>query len=416
MNEPAIRARGLAKQYPVGQISPYQTLRESLMRLFQFGKRQAAPAGHIWVLDDVSFDIRHGEAVGIIGRNGAGKSTLLKVLARITAPTRGVADLYGRVGSLLEVGSGFHHELTGRENVYLNGAILGMRRAEVTRKLEEIVSFAEVETFIDTPVKFYSSGMYMRLAFSVAAHLEPEILLVDEALAVGDASFQKKALGKMEDAARSGRTVLFVSHNMEAILALTRRGLVMNAGKIIFDGPSEEAVRKYRRSFGEAMLPAYTNPKVQVGVRQAKVITSEPAGMHRLGEPLTFEFTLSLGRRVTSLDFIFQLIDDQYRSVINLRYVDREQRHRLEDTVRLRCTLPKPRLYVGRYSLRTHLGDRMTLAHWETVESICEFEIGMDSHPEEAAWLPEACVYLEDGFWESRFDAESRAETATNEE
>lgn len=415
MNELAIRARGLAKQYPVGQISPYRTLRESLMRLFQLRKGRTAAPGQIWVLDDVSFDIRHGEAVGIIGRNGAGKSTLLKVLARITAPTRGVADLYGRVGSLLEVGSGFHHELTGRENVYLNGAILGMRRVEVARKLEEIVSFAEVEAFVDTPVKYYSSGMYMRLAFSVAAHLEPEILLVDEALAVGDASFQKKALGKMEDAARSGRTVLFVSHNMEAVLALTRRGLVMNAGKIIYDGPSEEAVRQYRRSFGDSMLPSYINPDVHVGVRKARVITSDPAGMHRLGEPLRFEFDLSLGRRVSSLDFIFQLIDDQYRSVINLRYVDREQRHRLADTVRLRCTLPKPRLYFGRYSLRTHLGDRTTLAHLETVESICEFEIGMDTHPDEAAWLPEACVYLEDGVWESNFNAGNQAEVETKE-
>lgn len=411
MSAIAIQARGLAKQYRIGESRPYRTLRESLTRMF--ARKSASHTAHIWALNDVSFDIEHGEAVGIIGRNGAGKSTLLKVLARITAPTRGVADLYGRIGSLLEVGTGFHPELTGRENIYLNGAILGMQRLEIGRKLDEVIAFAEVETFIDTPVKFYSSGMYMRLAFSVAAHLEPEILLVDEALAVGDAGFQKKALGKMDQAANNGRTVLFVSHNLDAVLSLTRRGLVIDAGRIVFDGPSDEAVRQYRRSFGETGLPAYSNPEVNVGVREAKVITSDASGVHRFGEPLEFEFKLRLNRQVTAYDFAFQVLDEHYRAVINPRLIDRERVCSQAELVTLRCRLPHPRLYMGRYSLRMHLGDRSSMVHWETVDAICEFEIVMDAQPEGAAWLPGAGAYIEDAEWESTAPEENRRSEGT---
>ena len=207
-----------------------------------------APASDeiLWALDDVSFEVQPGETVGIIGRNGAGKSTLLKILSQITEPTTGFAEVTGRVGSLLEVGTGFHADLTGRENTYLNGAILGMKRAEIDRKFDEIVAFAEVDRFIDTPVKFYSSGMYMRLAFAVAAHLETEILVVDEVLAVGDMQFQKKCLGKMDDIARHGRTVLFISHNMEAIQRLCTRGMLLERGHLTASGSIHDVVRKYR--------------------------------------------------------------------------------------------------------------------------------------------------------------------------
>ncbi len=242
----AIRVVGLSKQYRIGETRgkvEYRTLRDSLGRLFRRSRHAT-----IWALRDVSFEIPQGQVVGIIGHNGAGKSTLLKILSRVTRPTEGYAELYGRVGSLLEVGTGFHPELTGRENIYLNGAILGMTRAEIDRKFDEIVAFAEVEKFIDTPVKFYSSGMYLRLAFAVAAHLEPEILLVDEVLAVGDAAFQRKCLGKMGDVAREGRTVLFVSHNMSAILHLTQRTLVLQKGRVVFDGPTPDAVDFYLAS------------------------------------------------------------------------------------------------------------------------------------------------------------------------
>src|SRR5205085_1337821 len=193
-----------------------------------------------WALNDVNFEVRAGEVVGIIGRNGAGKSTLLKVLSRITKPTKGRVRLHGRVASLLEVGTGFHPELTGRENVYLNGAILGMTRAEIKRKFDEIVSFAEIEKFLDTPVKRYSSGMYMRLAFAVAAHLEPEILVVDEVLAVGDLEFQKKCLGKMEGVSRGGRAVLFFSHNMDGIMRMCSVGILLQKGKIVASGSTRE--------------------------------------------------------------------------------------------------------------------------------------------------------------------------------
>jgi len=224
MNDVAIRVENLGKLYHLGKRERYRTLRDTLVasiaapfRRLRSGPSSSGGPETIWALKDVSFEVKHGEVIGIIGRNGAGKSTLLKILSRITEPTEGQATISGRVGSLLEVGTGFHPELTGRDNIFLNGAILGMKKAEIERKFDEIVAFAEVERFIDTPVKHYSSGMYVRLAFAVAAHLEPEILIVDEVLAVGDVAFQKKCLGKMGEASRSGRTVLFVSHNMAAV-------------------------------------------------------------------------------------------------------------------------------------------------------------------------------------------------------
>ena len=252
MSAAVIRAEGLGKQYALGRTyDRNRTLRESLVEgasevlryLRARGKRDEGT--EFWALRDVSFEIGAGEAVGLIGGNGAGKSTLLKLLSRITAPTTGRGEIRGRVGSLLEVGTGFHADLTGRENVYLNGAILGMRRREIDRKFDEIVEFAEVERFIDTPVKRYSSGMYLRLAFAVAAHLEPEVLLVDEVLAVGDAAFQKKCLGKMSDVAGEGRTVLFVSHNMDAIQRLCGRALLMESGRLAADGDSREITSLY---------------------------------------------------------------------------------------------------------------------------------------------------------------------------
>jgi lipopolysaccharide transport system ATP-binding protein len=244
----AIQAAGLSKRYRIGEMqAAYGTLRESLSHTVKKLTRQEPRHGHeeIWALRDVSFDVARGEVLGIIGRNGAGKSTLLKVLTRITAPTTGRAEIRGRVGSLLEVGTGFHPELTGRENIYLNGAILGMKRREIRQKLPEMVAFSGVEQFIDTPVKRYSSGMYVRLAFSVAAHFEPEILLVDEVLAVGDAEFQARCLGRMEDMGATGRTVLFVSHNMQAVSQLCDRAILLDGGRIVRDGPSEDIVAGY---------------------------------------------------------------------------------------------------------------------------------------------------------------------------
>ncbi len=264
MGDVAIRAEMLAKQYWLGEgQAEYTTLRDAiagaaatsaraLRSLFRPGPRGRPGRELIWALNDVSFEVNHGEIVGVIGRNGAGKSTLLKILSRITEPTRGFAEIRGRLGSLLEVGTGFHPELTGRENVYLNGAIMGMKRADIRHRFDEIIAFAGVERFLDTPVKHYSSGMHLRLAFAVAAHLEPEILLVDEVLAVGDAAFQRKCLGKIGDIASQGRTVLFISHNMPAVKGLCERAFLIDAGKLKIDGRVDEAVAAYLSDDGSS--------------------------------------------------------------------------------------------------------------------------------------------------------------------
>ena len=261
MNNVAIHIEGLSKKYHIGGkqnssqrfgdqlvdmvMSPFRRVRNLL-------RGQVGGASELdqefWALNDISMDINHGEIVGIIGHNGAGKSTLLKILSKITEPTAGYVDLFGRVGSLLEVGTGFHPELTGRENVYLNGSILGMRRAEIARKFDAIVDFAEIEKFIDTPVKHYSSGMYVRLAFSVAAHLEPEILLIDEVLAVGDMAFQKKSLGKMENVSQQGRTVVFVSHNMNALQRLCPKSILLDHGQLVMQGNTSDVIERYLAS------------------------------------------------------------------------------------------------------------------------------------------------------------------------
>jgi len=250
---PIIKVQGLGKQYRIGSDgSAYSTLREALVNRLRSpmsgAQRRNSEDQKIWALRDVSFEVNPGEVVGIIGRNGAGKSTLLKILSRVTEPTAGRVELHGRVGSLLEVGTGFHPELSGRENIYLNGAVLGMSRAEITRKFDDIVAFSEVGKFIDTPVKRYSSGMYVRLAFAVAAYLEPEILLVDEVLAVGDAGFQRKCLDRMKDVGRRGRTVLFVSHNMPAVTRLCDRTILLDEGTIVQDDLSHKVVGSYLKS------------------------------------------------------------------------------------------------------------------------------------------------------------------------
>lgn len=261
MSEVAIRVSAVSKQYRLGAVQDgYATFRDALaetasalLRPFRFLARpvsshEAHQERTFWALQDVSFEVQHGEVLGVIGRNGSGKSTLLKILSRITEPSRGYAEIQGRVGSLLEVGTGFHPELTGRENIYLNGAILGMGRAEIRRKFDEIVAFSEIERFADTPVKHYSSGMYLRLAFAVAAHLEPEILLMDEVLAVGDAAFQRKCLGKMGAVAREGRTVLFVSHNLAAIRELCSRAIWLDGGTLRGSGAVSDVSCRYLKS------------------------------------------------------------------------------------------------------------------------------------------------------------------------
>jgi lipopolysaccharide transport system ATP-binding protein len=304
---PAIETEGLGKKYRVGTSGPaafrYRTLRDALTNSLRAPFRRTPtgrPLEHedatFWALKDVSFRIDVGEVVGLIGSNGAGKSTLLKLLARITEPTTGWARVHGRVGSLLEVGTGFHAELTGRENIYLNAAILGMKRADVARQFDAIIAFAEVERFVDTPVKHYSSGMYLRLAFAVAAHMEPEILLVDEVLAVGDASFQRKCLGKMGQVSRDGRTVLFVSHNMVAVKSLCQRAIWFSRGEIAFSGAADEVVNRYLRAGGTR--PTETSWAIderpgndRVRLDSVRVVPSEPENGITVDTPFDIEIT-----------------------------------------------------------------------------------------------------------------------------
>jgi len=328
MTDIAIRAQGLSKLYRIGERQPYKSLRESIMKGLSApfrGERSCAET--IWALRDVSVEIGLGEVVGVIGRNGAGKSTLLRILSRITEPTAGRAEVHGRVGSLLEVGTGFHLELTGRENIYLNGAILGMKRAEIQRKFDEIVAFAEIERFLDTPVKHYSTGMYLRLAFAVAAHLEPEILLVDEVLAVGDAAFQKKCMGKMGDVARGGRTVLFVSHNLAAVQALCSRALLLQAGTLVAVGTVQSTVARYLAETGgrpASMEDLRDHPGRTRSREKAlkRVWLEDGAGRScsavPMGAPLHVRFSFGSSRPIRNPGFGFGIEDGTGRRVFSL--------------------------------------------------------------------------------------------------
>jgi len=307
MNNVVIHAEGISKRYRLGQRQHYRALRDVLSRPFDWLRNrnrtsEGSEPDIFWALKDISFALKQGEVVGIIGRNGAGKSTLLKILSRITLPTEGKIEIRGRVGSLLEVGTGFHPELTGRENIYLNGAILGMKKADIVRQYDEIVAFSEIEKFIDTPVKFYSSGMYVRLAFAVAAHLEPEILVVDEVLAVGDIAFQKKCLGKMGDVAYEGRTILLVSHQMNAIRKLCHRCLWLDAGKIKMFDSTVKVVGAYETALTARVSEDQNRNGAYVPARFISWEILEPKGFdsHTLStlEPVKLKIIVQINRPV----------------------------------------------------------------------------------------------------------------------
>lgn len=374
----AVTVEHLGKRYRIGTEQTrfrYGLLRDVLadvattpVRLLRSmaGKTLRAndAASHIWALDDVSFSLEEGKVLGIVGRNGAGKSTLLKILSRVTEPTKGAVTVRGRVGSLLEVGTGFHPELTGRENIYMNGAVLGMKRAEIDRKFDEIVAFSEVERFVDTPVKRYSSGMYLRLAFAVAAHLEPEILVVDEVLAVGDAEFQKKCLGKMGDVAQQGRTVLFVSHNMSAILRLTQETIVLKKGRLIKRGPTQQAVDFYLASgqaeTGERIWEAQDIPAAAAPFRPISLRLKDRQGRIvdtvRSTEPAMVEWEYQLTAPVTGLRVGMYISTMRGEYVLTTFDVDDAQRFeqfgaRAAGHYLSRCTLPADFLNEGRYAV-----------------------------------------------------------------
>lgn len=338
-SEHVVVAEGLAKCYRLGEREPYRALRDVIAGAVAtpFRRSLRGPA-EVWALDDISFALGRGEVLGLIGANGAGKSTLLKILSRITDPTRGRVVMRGRVGSLLEVGTGFHPELTGRENILLNGTILGMRRAEIGRRFDEIVDFAGVQRFLDTPVKRYSSGMQVRLAFAVAAHLEPEILLVDEVLAVGDAEFQRKCLGKMKDVTREGRTVVFVSHNLAAVRSLCPRALVLERGRLIFDGETEDAVHRYLAHAEGASSAIVKGEGLRLRLAKERLYGSEPffecrriAVLDEEGlpktcfasdEPIALQVDFRVFRSVPALRILATLTDENQVPVLRTESID----------------------------------------------------------------------------------------------
>jgi len=338
MSDVALRVENLSKLYTIGRAharaAAYDTLRDQIAyrvrSLFSRDRRRSSRTTQFWALDDISFEVKQGEVVGVIGRNGAGKSTLLKILSRITAPTKGRAQIYGRVGSLLEVGTGFHPELTGRENIFLNGAILGMSSAEISRKFDDIVAFSEIEQFVDTPVKRYSSGMYVRLAFAVAAHLEPEVLIVDEVLAVGDTAFQAKCLGKISEVASHGRTVLFVSHNMAAVQHLCNKAIFLEQGKLVFEGETSDVVDRYLHKAtrdshtghavdlvsSPARPPAYKQMLTRLELYTDRNVLS--TGSVKMGAPLTFQISFRTDRAVPAMDLTLVFNDHLGRCVLEL--------------------------------------------------------------------------------------------------
>jgi lipopolysaccharide transport system ATP-binding protein len=397
----ALSLFNLSKSFNISHANAaaYRTIHDDIMhlpqRLVAMVRRNGRAASEIfWALRNVSFEIGQGEVVGIIGANGAGKSTLLKILNRITEPTSGGADIYGRVGALLEVGTGFHPELTGRENVFLNGAILGMTRVEIRQKFDEIVAFAEIEKFIDTPVKRYSSGMYVRLAFSVAAHLEPEILLIDEVLAVGDAQFQKKSLEKMEKlAASDGRTVIFVSHSMPTVARLCPRVIWLRGGEVAMDGAAEEVIQQYCNLAGaDRDQLSWPDGFANAGVTELKVTSVELADQNGerktyfdYGEPLRFQ----LGYRVDQplpfcrIGFLVHAVDGS--PVFEVYDVDEDVQtgRREPGKYLLGCEVPAQLLKPGRYSLSINIG-MPGLKNLARLEGALQFSI-LDSHVAGAA-------------------------------
>jgi lipopolysaccharide transport system ATP-binding protein len=421
MSEPVIAVENLSKRYVIEHIAGSQDYRRYTALLDVIGEgirnfaRKALGAvrsrqmfrahdhEEFWALKDVSFNVHQGEVLGIIGRNGAGKSTLLKILSRITEPTVGRVTLHGRVASLLEVGTGFHPELTGRENIFLNGAILGMSRAEIRGKFDEIVAFAGVEKFLDTPVKRYSSGMYVRLAFAVAAHLEPEILLVDEVLAVGDIEFQKKCLGKIDEVSRQeGRTVLLVSHNLAAVAEMADRALLLDTGLVAVDGSVAEALSTYlsrgarKATYIRPLNPQLSSPHIE----RAEISTSDPNAVQRFGEPLEIKFWIRHTVPMIYGSFCFMIVNSQFQiPIIHSSYYHGSTFGKTSGCTVLVCRFPSISLNVGQFHLCAWLQDQRSNITYETLDGICAFEVIRIDDRQIASWRPEVCAYHEKHAW-----------------
>jgi lipopolysaccharide transport system ATP-binding protein len=392
MPRPIIEVENVSKRYKLGAFGA-RTMGEELEQFFQRFRNNGAAgspslarsdSSEFWALKEISFSVQPGEVIGIIGRNGAGKSTLLKILSRITEPTSGEIRLRGRVASLLEVGTGFHPELTGRENIYLNGAILGMTKVEVKEKFDEIVAFAEIERFLDTPVKRYSSGMYVRLAFAVAAHLEPEILVVDEVLAVGDSPFQEKCLGKMKEvSSTAGRTVLFVSHNMGAVQSLCSHAIVLEQGRNVFLGSSVEAVQFYLQKARSQKLDQDLSNAQRIGTGEARILNvkfeddkGSPQIQFRMGEPLVIVVKAYFPTEVRDPTFGVNIITDSGIMVANCRSSHHGVKAgRIQGTVEYRVRINSVALYPRNYVVEPWVADAANLSDFDWVRNAAEFEV-----------------------------------------
>jgi lipopolysaccharide transport system ATP-binding protein len=420
MSDVVISVENLSKCYLLGHQSAqrerHATLRDVIAREARnlvrnatdfFQGRQIVQGDEVeifWALRNLNFEVKAGEVVGIIGRNGAGKSTLLKILSRITEPTEGRVILRGRLASLLEVGTGFHAELTGRENIFLNGAILGMTQREIRKKFDEVVAFAEVEKFLDTPVKRYSSGMYVRLAFAVAAHLEPEILVVDEVLAVGDAEFQKKCLGKMGDLSRrEGRTVLFVSHNIAAVGELTRRALLLEDGRIVANGRTSDVISAYlSKDSHKAFYDRTEDQSTRAPhIARAEVVTSQRNGIHQLGREMEIKFLIRHFIPMKAGCFSFQIVNQLQQAVVYAwAFHPDVQFGNQSGQSLLTCRFPSLRLNVGQFYLRANLSEPPSDGRvYERLDGVCFFEVAQAEQALLWGWHAEDCAYHERWDW-----------------
>ncbi|MCB9236652.1 MAG: polysaccharide ABC transporter ATP-binding protein [Cyclobacteriaceae bacterium] len=413
MSKTVIQVEHLSKAYRIGAaekksdtiagalwnaIKSPVTNFQQLRNLRALGQDEATV---FWALKDINFEVKEGEVLGIIGHNGAGKSTLLKILSRITEPTEGRVTIHGRVSSLLEVGTGFHPDLTGRENIYMNGTILGMRKKEIDAKLEEIIAFSGINKYIDTPVKRYSSGMTVRLAFSVAAHLEPEILIIDEVLAVGDAEFQNKCLGKMEDVAKLGRTVLFVSHNLGFVSSLCNKGLLLKAGEITFSGGVRDCINKY--SLFKSTETSYQVEDIadaKTYIKEIKIETSEANGIQLVNKPFRISFLIETNSKLIDPAISFQIVNNYNVPAIHILNLNSEIQFCQEPgETTLVCKIENLRLYPGHYSIMVNFNQGIGRKGSVPLKNICPFEV-VRNQSRNLYWQENAAMYLEDHIWE----------------
>jgi lipopolysaccharide transport system ATP-binding protein len=411
MSDIILKAEHISKQYRLGLIGT-GTISHDLKRWWHLVRGKEDPflkigeandrstkgeSEYVWALQDINFEVKRGEVLGIIGKNGAGKSTLLKILSRVTSPTTGEIKTKGRIASLLEVGTGFHPELTGRENIYLNGAILGMTKTEIKEKEDEIIAFSGCERYIDTPVKRYSSGMTVRLAFAVAAHLEPDILVVDEVLAVGDAEFQKKAIGKMQDISHSdGRTVLFVSHNMAAVKSLCTRAIVLEHGKTVFEGGTDDAVDFYLNQTKDKSNSYLSkkNGRDENYIKSIKVVTSKN-GFQEFNQDLHVEITINCTEKIQEPAISYQIINNDNIPIIHELVLSTEQAFGEEKGVYiLTSSIINLKLYEGEYGLNVFFADNFSKNTYDRLFEVCHFEI-INSDKRSYYWQKGSAIYKE---------------------